>query len=61
MDQIEKLEESMKILDTLSVFLMKDSEHYLESEDIRQLVQDLFEKIRNIYESLNENENEILM
>jgi hypothetical protein len=55
MDQIEKLEESMKVLDTLSVFIMKDSEHYIESEDIRNLIQGAFEKIREIYESLNDD------
>ncbi len=55
MDQIEKLEESMKILDMLSIFLMEDSEHYIESEEIRILLQGVFEKIRDIYESLNED------
>jgi hypothetical protein len=54
MDPIQKLEESMKVLDTLSVFLMEDSDHYIESEDIRILLQDAFEKIRDIYESINE-------
>jgi hypothetical protein len=54
MDPIEKLEESMKVLDMLSVFLIEDSDHYVESEEIRILLQDAFEKIRGIYESLND-------
>ena len=54
MDPIEKLEESMKVLDMLSVFLIEDSDHYVESEEIRILLQDVFEKIRGIYESLND-------
>jgi hypothetical protein len=58
MDPIEKLEESMKVLDMLSVFLIEDSDHYVESEEIRILLQDVFEKIRGIYESLNDLNDE---
>ena len=58
MDPIEKLEESMKVLDMLSVFLIEDSDHYVESEEIRILLQDVFEKIRDIYESLNDLNDE---
>ncbi|MBN2401190.1 MAG: hypothetical protein JXN64_02210 [Spirochaetes bacterium] len=57
MDSIQKLEESMKVLDTLSVFLAEDSDYYIESEEIRILLQDVFEKIRDIYESLNDGEH----
>jgi hypothetical protein len=60
MDSLQKLEESMKVLDTLSVFLMEDSAHYIESEDIRILLQDVFEKIRDIYESFNDEKQYIL-
>jgi hypothetical protein len=55
MDEIEKLEETMKVLDMLSVFLMEGSEHYIESEDIRALVEGTFEKVRDIYESLKDD------
>jgi hypothetical protein len=60
MDSLQKLEESMKVLDMLSVFIMKDGEHYIESQDIRILIQDVFEKIRDIYESINEENCNIL-
>ncbi len=60
MDSLRKLEDSMKVLDTLSVFLMQDSDHYIESEDIRKLLQEVFEKIRDIYESLNDENHYIL-
>lgn len=54
MDSIQKLEESMKVLDMLSVFLTENSNHYIESDEIKTLLQDVFEKIRDIYESIND-------
>lgn len=56
MDPIEKLEESMKILDVLSVFINKESDHYIESDEIRILIEDVFVKIRDIYESLKDDD-----
>jgi hypothetical protein len=60
MGEIEKLEEAMKVLDMLSIFLMEDSEHYINSEEIRSLLEETFEKIRDIYESLNGEENTLM-
>ncbi len=60
MDPLQKLEESMKVLDTLSVFIIEGSDYYIESEDIRMLLQDVFEKIRGIYDSCNDEKHYIL-
>jgi hypothetical protein len=57
MDPVQKLEESMKVLDTLSAFIIEDSEYYIETEEIRIHLQDAFEKIRDIYESCNGETN----
>lgn len=53
---LEKLEESMKILDVLSVFINKESDYYIESDEIRILIEDVFVKIRDIYESLKDDD-----
>ena len=37
MDSMHKLEESMKVLDMLSTFLIEDSDYYIESEEIRSI------------------------
>jgi hypothetical protein len=56
MDSLEKLEESMKILDVLSVFINKESDYYIESDEIRILIEEVFVKIRDIYESLTDDD-----
>ena len=55
MDYMHKLEESMKVLDVLSVFLIKGSDNYIESDDIRHLIEEAFAKIRDIYDNLGDN------
>ncbi len=56
MDYILKLEESMKVLDVLSVFLIKESENYIKSDDIRHLIEEAFSKIRDIHEELGDDD-----
>jgi hypothetical protein len=56
MDYILKLEESMKVLDVLSVFLIKESENYIKSDDIRHLIEEAFVKIRDIHDELGDEE-----
>ena len=56
MDYIQRLEETMKVLDILSDFLIKNGKNYIESEDIRQLIEDVFAKIRIIYEEMGDDE-----
>lgn len=55
MDYMHKLEESMKVLDVLSVFLIKGSDNYIESDDIRHLIEEAFAKIRDIYDDLGDD------
>lgn len=50
MSMLQTLEESMKVLDVLSVFLSEDSDNYIQDEKIRTLLEDVFEKIHAIYE-----------
>ena len=55
MDYMLKLEETMKVLDMLSIFLIKESENYIESDDIRTHIEEAFVQIRAIYDELEED------
>jgi hypothetical protein len=55
MEYLDKLEESMKVLDLLSSFLMEGSENYVVADDIREHIKDVFIKIRDIYEYLEKD------
>ncbi|MBN2041206.1 MAG: hypothetical protein JW864_14275 [Spirochaetes bacterium] len=56
MDYMQRLEETMKVLDVLSEFLRENGENYIESEDVRQLIKEVFTKIRDIYEEMGDDE-----
>ena len=49
MDPIEKFEESMKVLDILSLFINKDSENYVTCDEIRESLEKAFQEIYDIY------------
>lgn len=55
MSMLQTLEESMKVLDVLSVFLSEESDNYIQNDEIRLLLEDVFEKIHEIYESLGDD------
>ncbi len=52
MDAIETLEEAMKVLDVLSVFINKESDNFIQDDEIRNPIEDAFNKIYNIYDAL---------
>ena len=55
MDSIETLEEAMKVLDIISVFVNEESENYIKSDEIRDPLEKAFQIIFDIYESLKDD------
>ena len=50
MDPILILEEAMKVLDVISEFINNESENYIECQEVRNPLENAFQKIYEIYE-----------
>lgn len=51
MDKTKLLEDAMRVLDLISIFLHEESEHYVESREVREPLQIAFEMIFDIYQT----------
>ena len=58
MDPIDKFEESMKVLDILSLFLNKENENYILCDEIREPLEKAFQDIYDIYQQYGDPELE---
>ncbi len=58
MDPIDKFEESMKVLDILSLFINKESENYIICDEIRDPIEKAFQDIYDIYQKYGDAELE---
>lgn len=55
MDSIEKFEESMKVLDILSIFINAEDENYIRCEEIRLPLEEAFRRIYGVYQKYGDN------
>jgi hypothetical protein len=55
MDSIDKFEESMKVLDILSLFINKENANYIKCDEIREPVEKAFQEIYEIYQNLGDD------
>ena len=58
MDPIDKFEESMKVLDILSLFINKESENFVKCDEIREPLEKAFKDIYDIYQHYGDAELE---
>lgn len=56
-DEMQLLEDTMKVLDILSLFLAPDSDDYIESTEVRNPLMAAFEQIRTVYESIQDEDS----
>ena len=52
MDNLNILEDAMRVLDLISMFLHEESEYFIDSKEVRGPLQAAFDSIHDIYERL---------